>query len=236
MKASTTSGANATSVDRHRSCSFSPAPCRLLQFSPALPSCSGVVRSFAARRRIFTKGESCFRSCSTLGKPISCHDPVSGHCEFLSRKRRSFRTAPCADAPQVMYSRTQVQILAMFSSLRGISWPSRIQQALSICKLANLDLVRGTASTQHCNCRAPPETDSSGIAAGSSSFGLQSSRANQVLYVQLSHFCVACDVPMQRSRLSRTPLGRKAGSALRVAEAQGSRLFRQPSAVKYTLR
>lgn len=175
-------------------------------------------------------------SCSTHGKPISCHDPVSGHGEFLSRKRRSFRTAPCADAPQVMYSRTQVQILAMFGSLRGISWPSRIQQALSICKLANLDLVRGTASTEHCNCRAPPETDSSGIAAGSSSFGLQSSRANQVLYVQLSHFCVACDVPMQRSRLSRTPLGRKAGSALRMAEAQGSRLFRQPSAVKYTLR
>lgn len=94
-------------------------------------------------------------SCSTHGKPISCHDPVSGHGEFLSRKRRSFRTAPCADAPQVMCSRTQVQILAMFSSLRGISWPSRIQQALSICKVANLDLVRGTASTEHCNRRAP---------------------------------------------------------------------------------
>ena len=43
----------------------------------------------------------------------------------------------------------------MFGSLPEISWPSMIQQALNICKLANLDLVRGTASTEHCNRRAP---------------------------------------------------------------------------------
>ena len=58
-----------------------------------------------------------------------------------------------------MFSQTQVQLLAMLSSLPGISWPSRIQEALSLCKLANLDLVRGT-STEHCSCRVPAETDS----------------------------------------------------------------------------
>ncbi len=38
-----------------------------------------------------------------------------------------------------------MQILALLGSLSGISWPSKIQDALSISKLANLDLVLSTA-------------------------------------------------------------------------------------------
>jgi hypothetical protein len=42
-------------------------------------------------------------------------------------------------------SRPQLQVLAMLGSLSAISFPSRIESAISIANLANLDLVSSTA-------------------------------------------------------------------------------------------
>ena len=47
--------------------------------------------------------------------------------------------------PQIPCSRMQLQILAVFASLSGISFPSRVQLMISIAQLANLDLVRSAA-------------------------------------------------------------------------------------------
>jgi hypothetical protein len=55
--------------------------------------------------------------------------------------------APAAtfDLPRRTRCCPQLQVLAMLGSLSAISFPSRVQSAISIANLANLDLVSSTA-------------------------------------------------------------------------------------------
>jgi hypothetical protein len=109
-------------------------------------------------------------SCSCVREQVAGHDPVSRYSEFSSepcaqiwhRTLRShvgtgyclrvrLRHVLCSFSLSLHRSspltrpRTQLQVLAMLGSMPGISYPSRVQSAINIAKLANLDLVRRVA-------------------------------------------------------------------------------------------
>jgi hypothetical protein len=92
-----------------------------------------------------------------------------------------------AEPRRIPRSHLQVQVLAALGSLSGISYPDRVQELISVAKLANLDLVRSAAP---CNKHEDVESwkriggSSFGFTSGSSSNGLHRTFAHQLLHKQ----------------------------------------------------
>ena len=77
--------------------------------------------------------------CVIVPRLVECRSNVAPLSGGLARSRDRTR------------SRLQLQVLATLSSLSGISYPSHVQEAISVAKLANLDLVR---SAEHLHVSA----------------------------------------------------------------------------------
>jgi hypothetical protein len=100
--------------------------------------------------------------CSFVGQQDAGDGPVPGYRELQSPMLRPIRShlgillaifEPDRGMRIVLWialigrsaptrPRTQLQVLAMLGSMPGISYPSHVQSAINIAKLANLDLVR----------------------------------------------------------------------------------------------
>jgi hypothetical protein len=76
--------------------------------------------------------------CVIVPRFVECRSNVAPLSGGLARSRYQTR------------SRLQLQVLATLGSLSGISYPSHVQEAISVAKLANLDLVR---SAEHLHAR-----------------------------------------------------------------------------------
>jgi hypothetical protein len=136
----------------------------------------------------------------------------------------------------------QVQVLATLGSLSGISYPSRVQAAISVAKLANLDLVRSARTLQLAFRCAVLKTDRIGglwlrSASGSSSNGLQLTFAHRLLHKQHYALRPAHGHRVLRLGHSRIAMGLAASPIFRVATARRSRLLRPhgPGADKFTV-
>ena len=133
----------------------------------------------------------------------------------------------------------QVQVLATLGSLSGISYPSRIQAAISVAKLANLDLVRSARTVQQafrCSLNSSAQAWF-GSAPGSSSSGLHCTFAHRLLHEQHFALRLADGHRALQCGHSRIGLGLATSCIVRDATARRSRLLRPcgPRADKRTV-
>ena len=129
------------------------------------------------------------------------------------------------------YITMQVQVLATLGSLSGISYPSRVQAAISVAKLANLDLVRSARTLQQAFRCAVLKTDRIGglwlrSASGSSSNGLQLTFAHRLLHKQHRSFPLADGHRALHHGHSRNSLELAAGVSVCDAATRWSRILR----------
>ena len=123
----------------------------------------------------------------------------------------------------------QVQVLAVLGSLSGIFYPSRVQVAISVAKLANLDLVRSTAPcSKYYDVESWKRIGGSwvGSASGSSSNRLQLAFAHRLLHKQHCPLRLAICHRALHYDHSRNSLGLSAIYAVCDAAARWSRILR----------